>query len=69
MMKLSLDENEEIPYNAAKKVKVNYPLFVKKARNNTFKRAVRDDFKRKNPKPFDQAFEDKTKEKLSNDAS
>jgi hypothetical protein len=29
-----------------KKVKVNYPLFVKKSRSNMFKRAIREDFKR-----------------------
>jgi hypothetical protein len=32
-----------------KKVKVNYPLFVKKSRNNMFKRAIREDFKRDEP--------------------
>jgi hypothetical protein len=34
-----------------KQVKVSYPLFVKKGRgNNIFKRAIREDFKRKEKK-------------------
>ena len=46
MIGLTLKE-EEKKKKKEKKVKVNYPLFVKKSKANMFKRAVRDDFKRK----------------------
>lgn len=46
-LKLSIDEHDLRFKKREKKVKVNYPLFVKKSKSNMFKRAVKDDFKRK----------------------
>lgn len=46
-LKLSIDEHDLRFKKREKKVKVNYPLFVKKSKSNMFQRAVKDDFKRK----------------------
>lgn len=44
---MTLDENDLKLKKKEKKVKVNYPLFVKKSKSNMFKRAVKGDFQRK----------------------
>lgn len=58
VMKLSIDENELKLRKKEKKVKVNYPLFVKKSKSNMFKRAVKGDFKRKKKENKDKDKDD-----------
>ena len=50
VMKLTLKDVITAESRKAKKVKVNYPLFVKKSKANMFQRAVKEDFKRKKKK-------------------
>ena len=54
-MKLDLQEkpgenSQEKNKKGSKRIRVNYPLFVKKSRDNMFQRAIREDFKKKEAK-------------------